>query len=234
MTTILSPDGWSGSTTSGRWNRRGNEVIDERRGVRTEGRDLINARGGDDVIIGRRNDSQPGYFSDRGNLQLGRGDDLLIGSSRNGTGINNEGFIFMGRGNDRIEASGGELAIRNRRFIFMQDGNDVVDVRDGGIRGRGFIDMGQGRDTFIGFGNHTIFGSENDRDTLQLPRGRYEVRRRGGGRRGREITVERSDDRLRLFDFNEVGAIDSRRRDRIEIDQSGTLAVRRDGTVEFI
>jgi hypothetical protein len=233
LTTILSPDGWSGAT-SGRWNRRANRVIDERRGVRTEGRDLINARGGDDVIIGRRNNSQPGFFNDRGNLQLGRGDDELIGSSRNGIGIDNQGFIYMGPGDDRIEASGGDVAMRNRRFIFMQNGNDVVDVRDGGIRGRGFIDMGQGRDTFIGFGNHTIFGSENDRDTLQLPRGRYEVRRRGGGRRGREITVERGDDRLRLFDFDEVGAIDSRRRDRIDIDQNGTLAVRRDGTVEFI
>ncbi|MGL6133860.1 MAG: hypothetical protein ACRC1L_06705 [Prochlorococcaceae cyanobacterium] len=233
MTTVLTPDGWFGATR-GSWNRRANRVIDERRGVRTDGRDLINALGGDDVIIGQTNNSEPGFFSDRGNLQLGSGDDLLIGRSRNGIGINNEGFIFMGPGNDRIEASGGDGAIRNRRFIFMQDGNDVVDVRDGGIRGRGFIDMGEGRDTFIGFGQHTIFGSRNDRDTLQLPRGSYEVRRGGGGRRGREVRIERGDDRLRLFDFNEVGAIDSRRRDRIEIDQSGTLNVRRDGTVEFV
>lgn len=234
MSTILNPDGWSGPTTTGRWSRRANRVIDEQRGIRTEGRALINAIGGDDVIIGRRNNDKPGYFSDRGNLQLSRGDDLLIGSSRNGIGIDNLGFIYMGPGDDRVEASGGDVAMRNRRFLFMQDGKDMVDVRDGGIRGGGFIDLGQGRDTFIGFGNHTIFGSENDRDTLQLPRGRYEVRRRGGGRRGREIRVERGDDRLRLFDFDEVGAIDSRRRDRIEIDQSGTLAVRRDGTVEFI
>ncbi|MCP9886766.1 hypothetical protein KBY96_02285 [Cyanobium sp. ATX 6A2] len=233
MTTVLTPDGWFGATR-GSWNRRTNRVIDERRGVRTDGRDLINALDGDDVITGQTNNSEPGFFSDRGNLQLGPGDDLLIGRSRNGIGINNEGFIFMGPGDDRIEASGGDGAIRNRRFIFMQDGNDVVDVRDGGIRGRGFIDMGQGRDTFIGFGQHTVFGSENDRDTLQLPRGRYEVSRRGGGRRGREVRIERNDDRLRLFDFDEVGAIDSRRRDRIEIDQSGTLAVRRDGTVEFV
>jgi hypothetical protein len=236
LSTILSPDGWSGPTTAGRWSRRANRVIDEQRGVRTatDDRRLINARGGDDVIIGRRNDDRAGVINKRADLQLGRGDDLLIGSSRNGIGIDNPGFIYMGQGNDRIEASGGKLALRNAGYIFMQDGNDVVDVRDGGIRGRGFIDMGQGRDTFIGFGNHTIFGSENDRDTLQLPRGRYEVRQRGGGRRGREITVERDDDRLRLFDFNQVGAIDSRRRDRIDIDQSGTLAVRRDGTVEFI
>lgn len=233
MTTVLNPDGWFGAT-SGRWNRQSNQVIDERRGVRTDGRDLINALDGDDVIIGRRNDDGAGFFSDRGKLQLGSGDDQLIGSSRDGTGIDNQGFIFMGPGDDRIEASGGAVAMRNRRFIFMQEGDDVVDVRDGGIRGRGFIDLGEGRDTFIGFGKHTIFGSKNDRDTLQLPTGRYEVRRRGSGRRGREITVERDDERLRLFDFNEVGAIDSRRRDRIEIDQSGTLAVRRDGTVEFL
>jgi hypothetical protein len=45
--------------------------------------------------------------------------------------------------------------------------------------------MGQGRDTFIGFGNHTIFGSENNRETLQLPRGRYGEGALDGRRRDR-------------------------------------------------
>jgi hypothetical protein len=243
LATILSPEGWSGAT-SGRWSRRANRVIDESRGVRTRGRDLINALGGDDVIIGRRNGSKPGFFSDRGNLQFGRGDDELTGSSLSGIGIDNQGFIYMGPGDDSLKASGGDVAMRNRRFVFMQDGNDVVDVRDGGIRGRGFIDLGQGRDTFIGFGNHTVFGSEakrkrdenerQNRDVLELPTGRYEIRRRGGGRRGQEVRIERGNDRLRLFDFDEVGAIDSRRRDRIDIEQNGTLVVRNNGTVEII
>jgi hypothetical protein len=233
LATILSPEGWSGAT-SGRWNRRANRVTDRSRGVRTEGRDLINALGGDDVITGQRNDSQPGFFSDRGNLQFGRGDDELTGISRNGIGIDNQGFIYMGPGDDRVVASGSDVAMRNRRFLFMQGGNDVVDVRDGGIRGRGFIDLGQGRGTFIGYGDHTVFGSEDARNTLQLPSGRYEVRRRGSGRRGQEVRIERGDDSLRLFDFDQVGAIDSRRRDRIDIDQSGTLVVRDNGSVEFL
>ncbi len=234
MATILNPEGWSGAT-SGRWSRRVNRVIDERGGVRTDGRDLINALRGDDVIIGRRRNSKPGYFSDRGNLQFGRGDDQLIGSSRNGIGIRNEGFIYMGPGDDSLEASGGDRAMRNRRFVFMQGGDDLVDVSDGGIRGRGFIDLGQGRNTFIGFGEHTVFGSEEERDSLELPTGRYDLRRRGGGRRGREVRIERRDDRLRLFDFDTVGAIGGRRRDRIDIDQqNGTLVVRNNGNVEII
>ncbi|MGB5135379.1 MAG: hypothetical protein WBN89_09430 [Prochlorococcaceae cyanobacterium] len=232
MTTILTPEGWSGAT-SGRWSRRANRVVDERRGVSTEGRDLINAVGGDDEIIGRTSNDEPGYFSQGGKLQMGAGDDLLIGSS-SGDGIVNRGFIFMGSGDDRIEASGGKLGIRNRRFIFMQDGDDVMDVSEGGIRGRGFVDMGQGNNTFIGYGNHRIFATRKDQNTLLLPSGRYEVRQRGGTRGGREVRIEQGDDQLRMFEFDLVGAINSRREDRIDINFNGTLVVRNNGTVEIV
>lgn len=233
MTTLLTPDGWSGAT-SGRWNRRANRVIDERQGVRTEGRDLINARAGDDVIIGRTNNRDPGVFNGRGgNLQMGRGDDLLIGSSRNGVGIVNRGFIYMGPGDDRIEASGGRLAMRNRGFIFMQDGDDVVDVSQGGIRGRGFIDMGTGNNTFIGFGDHDIIARRRSfTNTLLLPEGTYDVRRRGRSRAGRQVRIQQDDQTLRMFDFQQVGAIGSRPRDRIDIEFNGTLVVNSDGTLE--
>jgi hypothetical protein len=233
LTTILTPEGWSGAT-NGRWSRRANRVIDERRGVSTEGRDLINAVGGDDEIIGRTGNDEPGYFSQGGRFQMGAGNDLLIGGSDEGNGIDNRGFIFMGSGDDRIEASGGKLGIRNRRFIFMQNGDDVMDVSEGGIRGGGFVDMGQGSNTFIGYGNHRIFGIRNDQDTLLLPSGSYEVRRRGGTRGGREVRIEQGDDQLRMFDFDLVGAINSRQDDRIDIDFSGTLVVRNNGTVEIV
>ncbi|MCP9926313.1 hypothetical protein [Cyanobium sp. CH-040] len=233
MTTILTPEGWSGAT-SGRWSRRANRVVDERRGVSTEGRDLINARGGDDVIIGRTGNGDPGYFSQGGRLQMGGGNDLLIGSSADGVGIVNRGFIFMGSGDDRIEASGGKLGIRNRRFIFMQDGDDVMDVSEGGIRGGGFVDMGEGNNTFIGFGDHRIIASSDGEDTLLLPSGRYDVSRRGGGRNGREVRIEQGDDRLRVFEFDVVGAINSRRDERIDLNFNGTLVVRNNGTVEII
>lgn len=213
-------------------------MIDERRGVSTEGRELINALAGDDEIIGSRGGNQPGYFSDRGNLQLGSGDDLLIGSSGGGDGIENQGFIYMGPGNDRIEASGANLGIRNRRFIFMQDGADVVDVGEDGIRGRGFVDMGPGNNTFIGYGNHSVFATEErngqGRDTLLLPSGRYDVRRRGRTRGGSEVRIERNDDRLRVFDFDLVGGIGSRRDQRIDIEFTGTLVVRDNGGVEIV
>lgn len=232
LTTILTPEGWSGAT-SGRWSRRADRVIDERFGVRTEGRDLIDARAGDDVIIGRTTNSDPGYFSDSGRLQMGRGDDLIIGSSRNGVGIRNKGFIFMGPGDDRIEASGGKLAMRNRRFIFMQEGDDVVDVSQGGIRGKGFIDMGPGNNTFIGFGEHDIIARRRGfTNTLLLPEGTYEVRRRGNSRAGRQVRIQQGDDTLRMFDFQQVGGIGSRPRDRIDIEFNGTLVVNSDGTLE--
>jgi len=209
-------------------------VIDESRGVSTEGRDLINAVGGDDEIIGRTSNDEPGYFSQNGKLQMGAGNDLLIGGSSDGVGIVNRGFVFMGSGDDSIEASGGKLGIRNRRFIFMQDGDDVMDVSEGDIRGRGFVDMGQGDNTFIGYGNHRIFATRKDQDTLLLPSGRYEVRRRGGTRGGREVRIEQGDDRLRVFDFDLVGAINSQRDDRIDVDFNGTLVVRDNGTVEIL
>lgn len=50
----------------------------------------------------------------------------------------------------------------------------MVDVSRGGIRGRGFVDLGGGNDTFIGFGNHEVYGDAG-KDTLLLPKGSYEL-----------------------------------------------------------
>ena len=226
----LTPEGWSGSS-SGVWNRRSNVVIDRKGGIEVVGKKLINALGGNDVITGEQ-ENAPGVVVPnnprRGNLQLGDGDDSLTGISQKDNGIDNRGFIFMGAGNDTIIGSGGKNGIRNRGYIFTQGGNDTVDVREGGIRGRGFIDLGSDRDTFIGFGEHVVYGG-GGRDTLLLPTGSYELSRRNRNR----YVLEKGKQRLEIFDFEVVGAVNSRNSQRIDINESGTLVVKADGSINL-
>jgi hypothetical protein len=226
----LSPEGWSGSS-SGTWSRRANVVMDRKNGIEVVGRKLINAIGGNDVIIGER-ESGAGVFVPsqprRSNFQLGDGDDSLTGTSKKGDGIDNRGFIFTGPGNDTVVGSGGESAIRNRGYIFTQGGNDTVDVREGLIRGGGFIDLAAERDTFIGFGNHLVYGG-GGRDLLLLPSGSYELSRSNKNR----YRLDRGNERLEIFDFEVLGGINSKRSQRIDIDQGGTLVVKDDGSINL-
>jgi hypothetical protein len=227
--TVLTPEGWSGAT-SGVWTKRANVVIDNRRGISVaSGDELVNARGGDDVITGEQKDGEGVFISNdprRANLQMGGGNDTLTGISENDIGILNRGFIYMGSGDDTIIGSGGKLGIRNRGFLYTQGGDDVVDVSRGGIRGRGFVDLGGGNDTFIGFGNHEVYGDAG-KDTLLLPKGSYELSKRNS----RRYRVERGDDRLEIIDFEVIGGINSKKSERLEIDKGGTLVVRNNGSI---
>lgn len=227
--TQLTPNGWSGAS-SGVWSRQANVVIDLERGIEVVGSKLINAIGGNDVITGEQVDG-PGLFvpndPKRGNLQLGKGDDSVTGTSRSGDGIQNLGFIFMGPGNDQITGSGA-TAIRNRGFVFTQGGDDAVDARDGRIFGRGFVDLGSGNNTFIGFGNHTLYGG-GGLDTLLLPRGTYDLSRQSKTR----YRLEKGNNELDLFDFDVIGAVNSRQNQRLELDQGGTLVVRNNGNISI-
>jgi hypothetical protein len=226
--TQLTPEGWSGAT-SGVWSKRSNVVINRKDGIEVRGVTLVDSLAGDDVITGEQQKGAGVLVSNeprRASVQMGGGDDTLTGISKQGSGIDNRGYIFMGSGDDTIIGRGGSNGIRNRGFIFTQGGDDVVDVREGGIRGRGFIDLGGGNNTFIGFGNHQIYGGEG-RDTLLLAKGTYELSKRSKSR----YFLERGKDQLELFDFDVVGAIDSRKSQRIDIDQSGTLVVKDNGTI---
>jgi hypothetical protein len=226
----LTPEGWSGSAR-GVWTRQANVVTDRKRGIEVVGSKLIDARAGNDVISGEQ-ESGPGFFVPRsprrGNFQLGDGNDSLTGASDKGFGIDNRGFIFMGPGDDIITGSGGAGAIRNRGYIFTQGGSDLVDVRKGGIRGGGFIDLGSGNDTFIGYGNHVLYGG-GGRDKLLLPPGTYDLFKRNKNR----YRLDQGDNRLEIFDFEVLGGVNSKRSQRIEIDQGGTLVVKTDGTVNL-
>ncbi|MEB3352725.1 MAG: hypothetical protein VKM34_00595 [Cyanobacteriota bacterium] len=232
--TTLTKNGWSGAS-SGTWNNRANIVVDTDRGIRTSGGDLIDALKGKDEITGsRKND--PGVEiprgrkegERRGSLQLGDDNDTLTGTSRNSVGIDNRGFIFTGSGQDVITGSGSS-SIRNRGFIFTQRGRDTVDVRDGGIRGGGFVDLGGGRNTFIGFGDHLIYGANLDTDRLLLKQGEYTIERSSR----RRYEVERGNRRLELIDFDQIGSINGTRNDRINLESGGTLVVKNNGSLSF-
>jgi len=232
--TTLTAEGWSGGS-SGTWNNRANVVVDSQGGIRTRGRDLIDALKGNDLISGEQKNKSgviiPGGQEEgekRGFLQLGNGDDSITGISQNAPGIDNGGFIFGGSGRDRITGKG-TSAIRNRGFIFLQQDDDTVDVRDGGIRGSGFIDLGGGKNTFIGFGNHRLYAGGVDTDKLLLPKGTYTIRRDSR----RRYRVERGENTLELFDFDQVGSINGNRRDLITLDSSGTLVVLDNGSINF-
>jgi hypothetical protein len=232
--TTLTQNGWSGASR-GTWNNRANVVVDTKGGIRTSGSDLIDALKGNDEIRGSQKNN-PGVIiprgrqegEKRGNLQLGDDNDTIIGTSNRAPGIDNRGFIFTGAGQDLITGEG-TSGIRNRGFIFTQRDDDVVDVRKGGVRGGGFIDLGGGRNTFIGFGDHRLYAGGVDKDLLLLPKGTYTIRR-GSKRRYR---VEKGNRELELFDFDQIGSIEGSRRDRITLDKSGTLVVRDNGSINF-
>lgn len=240
--TTLTQNGWSGASR-GTWNNQANVVVDKREGIHTS-RDavgeLINALNGDDEIRGKQND-KPGVLIQenkekeskskdnvKGFLQLGGGDDTLVGKSNNAAGIENLGFIFTGKGHDVITGKG-SIGIRNPGFIFTQGGNDIVDCSKGGIGGKGFIDLGGGKNTFIGFGDHDLYAGNVDKDLLLLPKGTYTIRRDSK----RRYRVEKGNRELDLFDFDQIGSIEGSRRDRISLDQSGTLVVRDNGSINF-
>lgn len=232
--TTLTPEGWSGASR-GTWNNRANVVVDTKGGIRTRGGKLIDALQGNDVIRGEQKNASGVIIprgrqegEKRGFFQLGEGDDTITGISQNAPGIDNRGFIFGGAGRDQITGEG-TSAIRNRGFIFLQRDNDTVDVRQGGIRGGGFIDLGGGKNTFIGFGNHRLYAGGVDTDTLLLPKGTYTIRRDSR----RRYRVERGDNTLELFDFDRVGSINGSRQDRITLDSSGTLVVRDNGSLNL-
>jgi hypothetical protein len=226
----LTPEGWNG-TSKGVWSKRPNRVIDLKGGITVVGRELINALAGNDAITGEQVKG-PGVVVPRkprrGNLQLGGDDDALTGTSKQGIGIDNGGFIFMGDGADTIVGSGGATGIRNRGFVFTQSGDDQVDVRKGGIRGGGFVDLGADKDTFIGYGNHTVYGG-GGRDTILLPKGTYELLRSNRNR----YRLEQGKNELEIFDFEVIGATNSSTSQRLDIDKGGTLVVKDNGSISL-
>jgi hypothetical protein len=90
------------------------------------------------------------------------------------------------------------------------------------------VDLGAGKDTFIGYGNHTVYGG-GGRDTLLLPKGTYELSRRNSKR----YLLEQGSDQLEIFDFEVIGAINSSTSQRLDIDKGGTLVVKDNGSISL-
>ena len=237
--TQLFPRGWSGAS-EGKWNRQANIVIDDSQGIETNGSELIDALEGDDLIRGKRRRGAGLLISrdpKRANLQLGRGRDAVTGISNQGDGIENHGYIYTGAGDDEIIGSGTDNAIRNQGFIYTQGGDDVVNVINGGIRGKNrFVSLGAGKDTFIGFSNgrHTVYGDAG-KDLLLLGEGKYDINRRSS-RSTRIKQLDNNDNnRLDLIRFEQIGSVDGNRQDIFKINDegSGVITIDRSGKITF-
>lgn len=125
-----------------------------------------------------------------GMINLGEGDDLLVGETwavnqpNDGesprAGIVNYGLINTGDGNDHICGFSGTTAqankgIFNDGIIDTGDGDDIVDGITGGFAGSGVMNLGDGSDTLIGFGTGTFNAGVGYSDKLLLGDGVYSI-----------------------------------------------------------
>jgi hypothetical protein len=218
----LTNKGWQGSS-SGRWSRRADRVVDRKGGIVLDSRTRASSLGGSDKIIG--------FFRQgigiqiTGSLTMGLGDDVLFGSSRKGDGISNEGSIDMGLSDDIIIGSGKLEGIRNDGAILTGDGNDQVDASVGGLGGSGYIHLGSGNDTLRGFGSHEIIGGTG-RDQALLLEGTYTIRADRGG-----FLITKKSTTMELYQFERIGSHLSGNTLGLK---SGTLVVDSTGNLNYI
>ena len=122
-----------------------------------EGDDEIRGDGSSYVGIGNSSDSE---------VDTGSGNDSIIGTSATEPGIENDGFLNTGVGNDRISGEGtygiastyGLISTGNGDDLINGDGSTIYGISLGG----GTINGGLGDDTIQGSGGedgiHTYFG----------------------------------------------------------------------------
>ena len=124
----------------------------------------------------------------RGIINLGEGDDLMVGETwavnppNDGesprAGIVNYGLINTGNGNDHICGFSGTTEQSNKGIfndgtIITGTGNDFIDALTGGFSGAGLTDLGLGDDTLVGFGSGRFDGGSGTNDKLLLADGSY-------------------------------------------------------------
>lgn len=123
-----------------------------------------------------------------GMINLGEGDDLLVGETwavkqlnvgeGPRAGIVNYGLINTGNGNDHICGFSGTTepdnkGIFNDGTIITGSGNDFIDALTGGFSGTGLTDLGLGEDTLVGFGSGRFDGGSGIKDKVLLADGSY-------------------------------------------------------------
>jgi hypothetical protein len=173
-------------------------------GIGVVNSNLINFANGSDRLIARSLDGDSsGLLNDGGSVFMGRDGDAVEGESLGGYGISNinNGILNAGSGADQIVGIGGSAgvfnqgtidagadddslvgrvrgaegaAIWNEGFISMGEGNDTVDAILGGFTGGGIVDLGNGNDAILGFGDVNVNGGAGT-DRLLLDAGTYQI-----------------------------------------------------------
>ncbi len=129
---------------------------------------IQNALAGADTITGSTSDASPGVeVGIDSRLMTGLGRDIVSGTSQNGYGFVNEGYLDGGLGNDVIQGRG-RFGIYNSGEIDTGAGDDSVvgvsggGLDDGAIINTGRIDTGSGNDAIIGTGGAVSPGFIHD------------------------------------------------------------------------
>ncbi|MFN9643675.1 MAG: hypothetical protein ACK6BG_00800 [Cyanobacteriota bacterium] len=140
------------------------------------GNDTINGIGEDTLLPTAEANVQEGGagINNEGTILLGNGDDLIYGKS-GGSGISNTGTIDTGSGRDVITGVGSETGIANGGTILTGRGKDTVDALEGGFSGEGTLNLGDGNDILMGFGGGNFLGGDGI-DTLIFKPGTYIIR----------------------------------------------------------
>lgn len=197
----LTKQGWKGSSR-GRWSQRSDIAKDRDNGVILTANQFVRTRAGDDEIVGVDQDDGIG-IQITGVLSMNKGNDRLVGRSKKGDGISTEGNIIMGGGDDLIIGSGRIEGIRNDTIINMGRGNDEVDASRGGFGGIGSIFLEAGNDTLRGFGRQDVDAGPGS-DVALLPEGTYTIRHTGSNRD--LFHVSKKGTTLVLDDFEQIGS----------------------------
>lgn len=111
---------------------------------------------------------------------------IRTGSSQVNRGIvqGDDNIIDTGDGDDVVHGEGtgawGVSGIYNNGKIFLGKGNDTIDAITGGFDGYGVTDCGAGNDLVKGFGGGEFLGGKGV-DTLLFESGVYSIQDAGGG-----------------------------------------------------
>ncbi|MGK7890013.1 MAG: calcium-binding protein [Leptolyngbyaceae cyanobacterium] len=147
--------GWEkNGTVLGNWTNQDDIVEEVVEGIVVAAKVIVNSRAGNDVIEGvdsfATSDTEFG-IDNNGIIYTGSGNDTVSGSGFN-LGIDNDGFIATGQDDDSILGGAFGTGIDNSSVIFTGNGNDRIEggARGTGILNTGLISTGNGDDTLQG------------------------------------------------------------------------------------
>jgi len=143
--------------------------------------DLLTGAGNDRVLL---SGERAAIISELSSISLGSGNDHFSAiGSQSGMLLEKGSRLDAGAGNDVLIASDGQgfrtsLGLVDGSTILMGAGNDTVDALTGVFRTdfvrSSWVDLGEGRDTFKGFGDGLVRGGAGQ-DRLVLADGNYTV-----------------------------------------------------------